>query len=319
MAASDVTVEGFTMRYASNAAQTGAVRVTAGISRFTLRDCDLGYAAGADVAYGTANDSVVEDCDIHDGGQLGVHLGGDGTNGRNNILRDSRVHDNNTAGFDPTWEAGGLKATRQTGLQLLDNTVDDNAGPGLWCDIACRDIVVTGNRVHHNTYAGIMFEISTGATIRSNLVWENGWGEATWGWGAGILISSSGGADVSGNTVAWNYAGISVISQNRGSYQVPVTNDNVHDNVIMAEYDHWSAFWAEDWSGVLFNPGSNNRGSTNRYWINHAEDSHSRFQWQTGQSTLAAFNATPGDEGGTYLSDSQKTATLTAAGMPLTP
>ena len=248
-----------------------------------------------------------------------MHLGGDGTNGRNNVLRDSLVHDNNTAGYDPEWEAGGLKATRQTGLQLVGNTVDDNAGPGLWCDIYCRDIVVTGNRVHHNTYAGIMFEVSTGATISGNKVWENGWGKPSWGWGAGILISSSGGADVHDNIVAWNYAGISVISQNRTDWSHSETNDNVHANVIMAEYDHWAAFWGQDWSGILFNPSSNNRGSTNRYWVNHAEDSHWRFQWQTGQSSLAAYNATPGDEAGTYLSDSQKTTILSDAGMPLAP
>ena len=38
------------MRDANNAAQTGAVKVKAGISRFTLRACDLAYAAGANVS-----------------------------------------------------------------------------------------------------------------------------------------------------------------------------------------------------------------------------------------------------------------------------
>ncbi len=53
--ASDVTVEGFTMRDANNAAQTGAVKAKAGVSRFTLRACDLAYAAGANVSIGGAN------------------------------------------------------------------------------------------------------------------------------------------------------------------------------------------------------------------------------------------------------------------------
>lgn len=319
VSASDVTVEGFTMRYASNGPQTGALRVNPGVSRFTLRDCDLGYAAGADVAYGNANDSVVEDCDIHDGGQLGVHLGGDGTNGRNNVLRNNAIHDNNTAGFDPEWEAGGVKATRQTGLRIENNTVSGNAGPGLWCDIYCHDIVVTGNRVDHNTHAGIFFEVSTGATISGNRIWENGWGKPQWGWGAGILISSSGGADVHDNIVAWNYAGISVISQNRQDWSHSDTNNNVHDNVVMAEYDRWAAFWAQDWAGSLFSPASNNHGSANRYWINHAEDSHWRFEWQGGKTSLAAFNATPADESATYLSDSEKTTILAGAGLPTSP
>ena len=317
--ASNVTVEGFKMRYAANAPQTGALRVKAGVSRFVLRDCDLGFAAGANVAYGNANDSVVEDCDIHDGGQLGVHIGGDGTNGRDNVLRNNTIRDNNTAGFDPEWEAGGLKATRQTGLRLVGNTVANNAGPGLWCDIYCRDIVVSGNRIHHNTHAGVFFEVSTGAKIADNRIWENGWGKTSWGWGAGILVSSSGGAEVYGNTVAWNYAGISVISQNRQDWNHSATNNHVHDNVVMVEYDRWAAFWAQDWSGPLFNAASNNRGANNRYWITRPEDSHWRFHWQSGHSSLASFNGTEGETNGTYLSDAQKTSILADAGMPDVP
>jgi hypothetical protein len=317
--ASNVTIDGLVGRHASNPAQTGALRVKAGVSGFTLRNCDLGYAAGANVAYGGANSSVVEDCAIHHGGQLGVHLGGDGTNGRNNVLRNSRIYANNTAGFDIEWEAGGLKATRQTGLRLEGNEVYDNAGPGLWCDIYCRDIVVTGNRIHHNTHAGVEFEVSTGATIRSNWLWENGWGKPQYGWGAGILIASSGGADVSDNIVAWNYAGISVISQNRQDWSHSATNNYVHGNTIIGEYDRWLAFWAQDWAGIMFDAASNNRGSGNRYWMNHAEDSHWRFEWQGGKTTLPAFNATPGEEGGRYLTDAEKDSVLANAGMPTAP
>jgi nitrous oxidase accessory protein NosD len=321
--ASDVTVEGFTMRDANNAAQTGAVKVKAGVSRFTLRACDLAYAAGANLSYGAANDSVVEDCAIHHAGQLGVAMGGDGTNGRDNVLRNSRIYANNTAGFDVEWEAGGLKATRQTRLRLEGNEVYDNAGPGFWCDIYCRDIVVAGNRIHHNSKTGIEFEVSTGATIRGNWIWENGWGKASWGWGAGIGVYSSGGAEVYDNIVAWNYSGISVISQDRQDWSHSATNNYVHDNTIIGEYDpqsdRWLTFWAQDWAGIIFNASSNNRGSGNRYWMNHAEDSRARFAWGGPRSSLAAFNATPGEEGGTYLTDAQKTSILTNAGMPTTP
>jgi parallel beta-helix repeat protein len=319
ISASDVTVDGFTMRYAANGAQTGALQVEPGASRFTLRNCDLGYAAGANVAFGSANDSVVEDCDIHHAGQLGVHLGGDGTNGRDNVLRDSDIHDNNTTGFDPEWEAGGLKATRQIGLKLIGNTVSDNAGPGLWCDIYCHDIVVSGNRVHDNTHAGIFFEVSTGATINDNRVWENGWGKPSWGWGAGILISSSGGADVHHNIVAWNYAGISVISQDRQDWSHSATDNDIHDNTVIVEDDQWAVFWAQDWSGPLYETGSDNRGSANRYWFDHAEDGHARFAWRGAKSALGEFNATPAEEGGRYVSDVEKTHLLTDADMPIAP
>ncbi len=38
---------------------------------------------------------------------------------------------------------------------------------------------------------------------------------------------------------------------------------------------------------------------------------------KAGKSTLAEFNATPGEEGATYLSDAEKTSVLSGAGMPI--
>ena len=218
VAASDVTVEGFTMRYASNAPQTGALRVDPGISRFTLRDCDLGYAAGADVAYGTANDSVVEDCDIHDGGQLGVHLGGDGTNGRNNVLRNSRVHDNNTAGFDA--DVGGGRAQ--------GDPPDRPAARGQHGGQQCRPGAVVRHRLsrhrrdrqpdppQHLRRDHVRDQHRRDHPLEPGLGERLGRGRP----GAGARASSSAAPAAPtcrDNIVAWNYAGISVISQDRGS------------------------------------------------------------------------------------------------------
>jgi Right handed beta helix region len=312
--ASDVTVEGFTMRDANNAAQTGAVRVQAGISRFTLRDCDLAYAAGADVSIGVANNSLIENCAIHAAGQLGVHVGGDGTNGRDNVVRNNRIYANNTAGFDPGWEAGGLKATRQTDLRLEANDVYDNAGPGLWCDISCHGTVYRANRVHGNSRAGIFEEISFDALITDNVVWNNGWGDHRgWGWPAGILVSSSRGTLVSNNVVAWNPIGISVVSQDRDYESAPYVGIRVAGNVVAAASGSRLVGWFEDWSGRLFDGG--NVGTDNRYWAAGPEPATCRFEWHGCLASLAAFAATPGG-GGTYLTDSEKDALLRNAGIP---
>ena len=232
IAASDVTVRGFTMAYADNQPQTGALNVEAGVTRVTITGCDLGFAAGADVSIGVANDSTISGCAIHDAGQLGVHLGGDGVNGHGNVVRDNRIYHNNTAGYDPDWEAGGLKATQQTGLVVADNDVYDNAGPGLWCDIYCRDATFSGNTVDGNSRAGIQFEVSTGAVISDNTIWNNGWADTAWCWSAGILLSSSGGATVTGNVLAWNASGISIISQDRTDWSHSATDDSVSGNVV---------------------------------------------------------------------------------------
>ena len=39
------------------------------------------------------------------------------------------------------------------------------AAVGLWCDIRCKDVTYSGNRVHDNLTQGILFEISDGARI----------------------------------------------------------------------------------------------------------------------------------------------------------
>ncbi len=325
IAAPDVTVTGFSMRHAANPPQTGAIRNLDGAGRDVVTGNVFAYAHGADVALDHGNDNVISNNDIGFGGQLGVHLGGSGTpqDGQGNIVRGNRIHDNNIAGFDPEWEAGGLKATVQTGLLLQGNEVDHNDGPGLWCDIYCRGTVYRANRVHDNTYAGIMEEVSYDGLITANVAWNNGYGKAVWGWGAGILVSSSTGTEVSNNTLAWNArSGVSVISQNRQDWPnvKPLAGIYVHDNVTAVSAPNtYGEFWGEDFAGSLFTTGQNNHGSNNRFWFAYPEDGHWRFSWNRNISYLAAFDLTPGEQGGSYLTDAQKDTILAAAGVPAAP
>lgn len=316
VAASDVTVEGFTMRHATNGPQTGAVRVEPGISRFVLRDCDLAYAAGANVEIGLGNESRVENCDIHHAGQLGIHVGGDDENGHGNVIVGNTIRNNNTDGFDPEWEAGGLKATRQVGLRLEGNTVYENAGPGLWCDIFCKDILVAGNTVRDNSHAGIMFEVSTGATITDNRVWGNGWGKDGWGWGAGILVSSSGGARVEGNVVAWNHVGISIVSQDRDDWDHIAHDNQTIDNLVIGEDGAMLMFWAQDWDGDLFRAGSGNLGSGGAYWSGGGSDARV-FTWRGQLMDHEAFERTRAGQDSVYLGSDEVRTWLGDAGVPI--
>ncbi len=77
--------------------------------------------------------------------------------------------------------------------------------------------------------------------------------------------------------------------------------------------------WLQDWGGVLYASGSNNRGTANEYWVSVAEPQGGRFNWNGGKSTLTDFNATPGEESGRYLSTAQKDSALAGAGVPMTP
>ncbi|HEY7940842.1 MAG TPA: right-handed parallel beta-helix repeat-containing protein [Candidatus Limnocylindrales bacterium] len=319
IAASDVTIRGFAMRYASNKPQTGALRVEPGVARLTVAACDLGFAAGANVSIGVADQSTITGCSIHDAGQLGVHVGGDGTNGIGNAVIDDRIFHNNTAGYDPGFEAGGLKATLQKGLVIKGDEVYDNAGPGIWCDIECQDVTISGDRVHDNADAGIFYEVSQGGLIQDNDVWGNGWQDPDWGWGAGILLSSSGTTAVTGNTVAWNATGIAVISQDRKDWPHAATGVRVDDNLIAASRGRYVLAWLQDWPGELFKPASANGGTNDRYWVDGAPGSEGRFAWDGDIGSATAFAATPGGRAGGYVASGAIQGLLEAAGVPLGP
>jgi hypothetical protein len=257
--------------------------------------------------------------DIARGGQEGVH----GTRLTSSLIQGNRIHDNNTEQFEPTWEAGGLKMTKLDGVTIDGNESFHNDGPGLWCDIDCTHTTISNNRVHHNYGRwgqGIIYEISHYGTIRGNAVWENGWDYTTWGWGAGIVVQNSDHTEVVGNTVAWNGDGISVVSQDRGGSWNNVVENYVHGNIVVSTNGGPKAMgWYQDWTGVLYAAASNNRGADNAYWYPTAEGSDGRFEWAGGLRYLADFNATPGEEGGRYLSASAKDSALAAVGIPGTP
>ena len=116
---------------------------------------------------------------------------------------------------DPGADGGNLKASGQDSLTLVGNDVSDS-GVGLWLDVWCRNAIIFNNRVHDNDTAGIHDETSTGTRIIGNTIWNNGFGPyGTWGWGAGILIDSSNGAEVYSNVLAWKRVEISVIEEDR--------------------------------------------------------------------------------------------------------
>ncbi len=318
--ASDVTVDGLTMNDAASPAQAGGVQLEEA-DRVTLTHLTLQGAHGADVVIHGGQHIQLTDSELAGAGEEGLEV----EDASDVLIQGVAIHGNNTAAFDPAWEAGGLKALGVDGLQLLDDRSYDNDGPGLWCDAGCSNVTYSGNRVYDNSRAGIMAEISSGITITGNDVWENGWDFTTWGWGAGILVSSSSSVTVSGNTVAWNADGISVVSQDRGD----ATDNDVHgvtvrDNTIVMAHepgdgsDVMGLAWLQDWNGVLFASGSANGGSGNAYWWSTAAP-RCAYDWNGCLSSLSDFNATPGEQGGVLLSSSTKAARLAAAGIPASP
>ncbi|HLK47706.1 MAG TPA: right-handed parallel beta-helix repeat-containing protein [Bryobacteraceae bacterium] len=215
---------------------------------------------------------------VHHNGQKGI-----GGGGAELLIQGNEISFNNWAGFDLAWEAGGAKFAQTRGLIVRDNSIHDNTGEGLWCDVDCIDSVYEGNTVFNNSAGGMAYEISYGAVIRNNIVRDNGARDASWLWGAQIVVQNSRGVEIYGNTVEVapdRGNGIGIIQQNRGSgVQGPhiSANNYVHHNTIIhrrspqgvngavADYDEKGLF------------SQNNRFDYNTYHVTDPNAAHWRW------------------------------------------
>ena len=308
--ADDVTIDGLTVQRVKSDSHVGAVNLYYG-ARFTFRNGIVRDSSTVCLAMHAATGAKVLDSELTGCGKEGYFLNGM----TNTVLARNHVHHNNMAlAYDWGVEAGGGKTMDSDGVTFDSNDVDSNRGPGIWFDTRSTNATIINNKVHHNDREGIFFEIGNGARIAGNAVWNNGFGFAEWGYGAGILVSSSDHVTVTGNTVAWNARGISVISQAREFS--PHDHDTVTNNVVVSAGGAPLAGFYDDHGGSLWAAANLNGGSGNRYWAGVSEPSSERFMWSNWLSTLGAYNATRGDEGGTYLSLASRDSLLGAAGIP---
>jgi Right handed beta helix region/Carbohydrate binding module (family 6) len=305
--ADGVSIQGFSMRHAANEAQTGAIG-NQSRSAFTLQDSALSDAHGAIISLGGSSNAKVVRNDISRAGQAGLS----GFRNTDTLIQGNKIHANNTEGFKPEWEGGGLKIVAFSNTTIDNNEVYGNTGPGLWCDIGCRGITYSNNRVHDNMGPGIFFEISDGAEIVRNVIWNTG---AAW---PGISVSSSANASVHDNVLAWNPAGISVLSVDRPDRPSSGSIGNsVHNNtVVMKRMDGVALEWAQYGSGALFDGTARNAGWGNRYWYPADEDGNARFAWQGQRTRLSEFNGTPGGKDGRYVSSVERDQALASSGVP---
>ncbi len=212
-------------KYASPA-QLGAVFQFGG-SGWIVADNEVSFNHGAGIA--VADGARVEGNFVHSNGQIGVKASGEDV-----VVIGNEISNNNTAGFNSLWEAGGTKFVKTTNLVLRDNHVHHNDGPGLWPDINNQNTVIEGNVVEHNAGPGIRVEISYGAVIRDNTLRGNGSH-----WGGGIDIANSPDVEIANNELFDD--GIWVIQEDRSGTPQGVTgplgrydveNLWVHDNTL---------------------------------------------------------------------------------------
>jgi Right handed beta helix region len=230
--ATGVSIKNLTIEKYASAAQKGAVQAREG-QDWIVEGCAVRLNSGGGISAGSK--SRISDCDIHDNGQLGI-----GAAGHDIIIENNRIWANNTRGFSPQWEAGGVKVTRAENVILRQNRVFENSGPGLWCDIDCRDVLYELNIVERNRDAGIFHEISYTATIRNNVLAHNGLADVEWFWGNDILVAASQDVNVYGNKVVTEAGRCAILlvdqgRPRRGGGKYKTKNNVVRNNDITFE------------------------------------------------------------------------------------
>jgi parallel beta-helix repeat protein len=221
--ASGVTIQGFTMKNYVPPQQQGVITAYSGLNWVIQAnnisnnaEAAVGTGDGVRVLNNTLDSNGREAFSAH--GTGGLYQGNDMSGNNSNLANDG------------TFEAGGGKCWETTSLTFDSNTVNNNGGPGIWCDTSNIGTIIKNNTVKNNWGPGIYEEISYDFRITGNDVEGNGTAASPgggqnlgWAWDAGIQIRlSQGGIDgggitgwgndiISGNTVYDNYNGISLI------------------------------------------------------------------------------------------------------------
>jgi hypothetical protein len=120
------------------------------------------------------------------------------------VVQNNVIAYNNSSSNNPGY-SGATHFNDASGLQVLNNTVHDNYGRGIWFDIGSTGSLIQGNTVYNEinyTYNNIPFQVGDGIrdeiscydTIKGNTVYANQ--------GPQIPIDGSDHATVTGNTVS---------------------------------------------------------------------------------------------------------------------
>jgi len=230
--ADNVTVQNLFIEKYANAAQTGTINTDG--SGWKIEDVTARWNHGAGIMIGP--DGVISGGAAIENGQLGIT----GYKSNNTKVIGVEIARNNSAGFDDSWEAGGLKFTNSTGVEFRNNFVHDNHGTGLWGDISMMKTIYDGNVVYNNDKHGIFHEISYDAIISNNIIVDNGQADKSSLYKHSQLkIDNSQNVDVHHNLIETDSGsgnGIALLYQNRGSGTFgayDTKGNNIHNNKIV--------------------------------------------------------------------------------------
>jgi parallel beta-helix repeat protein len=229
-------IVGLGFMHAASSADSASSAVIVNTSNgVTLENNTFAWNAASGVEVGQLSDNVVvRGNQMVDNGLVGATSWG---TPHNLLFQNNYAAFNNQEHFSIYWAAGGVKLNGVAGTNVSDNVVEGNIGTGIWCDNSCSGVTVVRNLVRNNAFPGIMYEISDGAIIASNLVVNN----ASSG-GGGIYVSESTNSKVYNNTiVSSSVSNARSIDVNSGSRKT--TSGVVIKNNILS-HSNSSSLWA---------------------------------------------------------------------------
>ena len=262
--AKNVVVDGLTIEKFSSAAQAGAVAIGTG-GGWTISNNEIRDNAAIGLVFNGPGNKILDN-NVHHNDAMGIKGFGSGSLVEGNEIAFNNYRDLTTAG----WEAGGTKFLETTNLILRDNWVHDNHDNGLWSDYNNVNVLYEDNLVEDNLGNGIFHELSYSATIRNNVVRNNG--------GRGIRVAQSSDVEVYGNTVTAPGAESAIWGSDtdRGSGRLgafQVRNLWVHDNTFIQDTGK-SGLRDNIGAGKVWN--NNNRFDRNTWIVN----SSNPFFWE---------------------------------------
>lgn len=294
---SDVTIRNLVItRYGAQVlGEVGsAILGTNGVN-WTIDNVEVSYSGTSGVGCGPG--WLVTNSFIHHNTLNGI--GGYQSSGM--TLMNSEISDNQLARLDPdtaTGYAAGIKLFQSHNVNILNNSIRDNWGVGVWCDTDCYNVWIDGNTISGNTYRGVMLEISYGGTISNNMITGNGW--AAGNGGHGVFISTSENTQIYGNTIQLNSGGgVIGFEEDRGSGSQGVytlSNLHVFGNLIDLTAGGFNGVSESRGEGSVFGLAKKNRFENNYYRLK----SHtSPFLWQNRILDASEWKAAGQDvEGG---------------------
>jgi parallel beta-helix repeat protein len=197
--ASGITVRGIGIRrYSTSNPDMGTVTLEK--TNATLENVIISDSATIGLFIGSSG-ATIRKVTVENAGMLGVL-----TNMSDNLKVDGlKVTGGNTEHFNTAPSGGGFKLSRSRGVTIQNSDITSNGGTGIWFDVSCFQVAVTGSRIQGNALHGIFFEISSRGIFSGNLVKDNA--------GHGFIINDANMSILTRNVVSGSGDGNIVILQ----------------------------------------------------------------------------------------------------------